>query len=87
MLNLFKKKPKYNIKFEIQLILTDGNAIIHYVTYNRVKNTNYGKELVLKDIKEKNSVYLNNLDGFDQIIPIKNVKRLLFKTTILNEVK
>jgi hypothetical protein len=86
MVSLFKKKPKYNIKVQVQVILNDNNVLINYFYYQNVKDKSYGMKQILNQFKTDNMINLGEIDSYHNMIPMKDIKRVLFKTEVMKEI-
>ncbi len=86
MVSLFKKKPRYNIKVQVQVILNDNNVLINYFYYQNVKDNSYGMKQILNQFKTDNMINLGEIDSYHNMIPMKDIKRVLFKTEVMKEI-
>jgi hypothetical protein len=86
MFSLFKKKPRYNIKVQVQVILNDNNVLITYFYYQNVKDKSYGMKQILNQFKTDNMINLGEIDSYHTMIPMKDIKRILFKTEVMKEI-
>lgn len=86
MFNFLKKKPKFDIKTQVQVILNDNNVIVSDFRFKNVTDMDYGMKNILKQFNKDRVLFLGQTDTFDNLIPIGSIKRILFKTTMMKEI-
>lgn len=87
MFKFLKRKPKFNIKTQVQVILTDNNVLINYFYHENVKDKFIGMKQILNQFKKDDALNLGEIDTYHNIIPFKHIKRVLFKIEIVKENK
>lgn len=84
-MGLFKKKPKYDVKAEIQVVMKNGVVITTEHSLTDLKNPDQFDDYVLNLL---NSPYFKIKDpasGFKTLIPIDNIDKLLYNPKVIEK--
>lgn len=90
MLNFFKKKLRYDVKAEIQVVMKTGTVITTEYSLTDLKKPEQFDDYVLKSLSSNPYFRIKDpTSGFKTLIPVDNIDKLLYnpKVTKKSEVK
>lgn len=85
-MGLFKKKPKYDVKAEIQVVMKNGVVITTEYSLTDLKKPEQFDDYVLNLLSS--NAYFKIKDpasGFKTLIPVDNIDKLLYNPKVIEK--
>lgn len=82
-MGLFKKKPKYDVKAEIQVVLKNGSVVTTQYALTGLKTPEEFDKKVLFLLTDNSYFKITDpVSGYKTLIPVDNIDKLLYNPKI-----
>lgn len=86
-MGLFKSKPHYDVKAEIQVVMKSGSVLVTNSSMSNVKDPKEFDDMILNLLNNEYFEIKDASSGYKTLIPIANIEKVMFKPNIIEREK